>query len=106
MPRELRLDLLRPAIERLRASSARATRVLHPLEALDAAIERLRACALVPDAERELVEVAAHDVIRAIVQARRWLRELEHEGLAVMDLAAQLPDDDGRCPLGVTGRLP
>jgi hypothetical protein len=105
MPRELRLDLLRPAIEQLRASSARATRVLHPLEALDAAIERLRACASAAHPEHDLVEVAAHDVIRAIVQARRWVRELEHEGLAVMDLAAQL--HDGRhLPLGVSGRLP
>ena len=68
-------------------------RLLDPLEALARAIERLRTS--LPDrwtplaaSRRDLLEIATHDVLRALVSARRTLRTLELEGLAVLDMAA------------------
>ena len=69
-----------------------AARMLHPWEALEGAIERARAC--VPRGgraepfEREVLELAAHDIMRALVHARRYLREAERDVYAILDLAA------------------
>ncbi|MCB9508182.1 MAG: hypothetical protein H6697_11045 [Myxococcales bacterium] len=65
------------------------------LSALASAVERLRSCLpgshdALDDSGRELLEIAAHDVVRALVQARRWTRELERQGIASLDRAAEV----------------
>lgn len=65
------------------------------LSALASAVERLHSCLpgrhdSLDDAGRELLEIAAHDVLRALVQARRWGRDLELRGVASLDLAAEI----------------
>jgi hypothetical protein len=67
--------------------------LLDPLAAVAAAIERLRAELpgrgdLIDDSRRERLELAAGDVLRAVVQARRTTRDLEHAGVAALDEAA------------------
>jgi len=66
-------------------------RLLHQVEALERAIERAKACLARERArlanDPELLQIAVADVARAIHQARRWVRELESEGEAVLRAA-------------------
>ncbi len=52
-----------------------------PLAALHDAIDRVQACAAAPGAscDRELLAMAAQDVMRALVQTRRRCHELEQQ---------------------------
>lgn len=68
-------------------------RLLDPGEALVRALERLRAA--LPDRRvpttvprREMLEMAAHDVLRALVSTRRAMRNLELDCLTALDAAA------------------
>lgn len=102
-------DELRVRLDRLHDRGLHPRRMLHPLAALDDAIRRLRE--LVAEGNRggeqrrELLQVAAHDVLRAIVHARRWTRELEREGLAALDVAAAAIGADIQTRLGYTRRV-
>jgi hypothetical protein len=101
-------EMLGLAIERLHERALLVDRMLHPLVALDAAIDRLRAAVTDERGDgagvRELAEVAAHDVMRAVVQARRWIRELEHAAIVALDEAAYHVGVE-RLRLGHTGQV-
>ncbi len=69
----------------------REPRLLGMLEAAEAAIERLEAC--VPAGElaprdRELLDAAMYDVLRAVVHIRRRGRDVELAAIAALDRAA------------------
>ncbi len=70
-----------------------------PLAALHDAIDRVQACAAAPGAglascDRELLAMAAQDVMRALVQTRRRCHELEQQvasdAARALDLVARV----------------
>ncbi len=76
-------------------------RLVPPIEALTSAIERLRALLMErPKLGDARLEIAAEEVARSIVHARRHLRGLEQTGRALLATVALLvpeaPSDSGK----------
>lgn len=91
-------------------SRAIASPLLDPLAALRSAIDRARAelpqrCEGFDSCRREQLELAAGDVLRALVSARRHLRDVEQSAIATLDEIALVLGARSLAALGISGRL-
>ena len=63
-------------------------RLLHPIDALRSALERLQELAKTKGRDRELLVLAAGDYVRALQLGRRWMQTVETQGQTVLDEVA------------------